>query len=232
MRFWPLQRLPVRAALCGVAGFPHDAASALSTCTVARPCGFSLTADFSIVRSFAWPVVASPAACRGRCRLRSPLSRVIRGPLSTVRRTRPDPERSARPGRSSLRKRGGAHGVRVLRSFAPARRFAEDSASTHLPLARLTRAWACFLPKDRPACSILLPVGRSGLVDRGSWVFRRASRTVPTRRERPLLPWTSPLPGLSDVASDMAEARAGRVSSPCASHRFPVLGGTRRPPRP
>jgi hypothetical protein len=43
----------------------HDAASTLSTCTVARPCGFSLTAESSTVPLFAWPVSSSPAGVAG-----------------------------------------------------------------------------------------------------------------------------------------------------------------------
>lgn len=43
----------------------HDPALTLSTCTVARPCGFSLTTESSTVPLFAWPVSSSPAGVAG-----------------------------------------------------------------------------------------------------------------------------------------------------------------------
>lgn len=170
--------------------------------------------------------------CWERLSLRPPLTRVIRRLLSSARRTGPvHDERSAPPGRSPLRERGSAHGILSFAVLLRRDQLAEGSASTHVPFARLRRSWAFVFPRTGRRVRIFLCAGQSRLVDCGSWVFRLASRTVPTRRDRPLLPWTLPLPGLSARFAFASPKRVpARVSTPVASHRFPAVCGPRRPP--
>jgi hypothetical protein len=228
MRFRPLQRLAVRAALCGAASFRTIP---LRRCPPAQWLALAVfrSRPKSPPSAHLWPVSSSPAVFLGTDSTRPPLSWVIRRLLSSAWRTGPM-NASVRHGLAALLSRSGS--ARGVLSFAVLLRPTSARKAFRIsPPAVLSirLGLGLFYPKDRPACSVIVAAGQSRLLGRGFWVFRRVSRTVPTRRDRPLLPWTSPLPGLSGAFRFVAELRAGRVSSPCASRRFPVLGGPRRP---
>lgn len=201
----------------------HDAASTLSTCTVARPCGFSLTAESSTVPVFAWPVISSPAGVAGNG---FRFGRRSHGSFAgfCLQPDVPGPCLSSVPHRLAALLCGSAA---ALMGFDPSQccsgepvggsfRGNPPAVFSTLPCMGLC------LPKDRAVCSIIQSADQSRLVDRGFWVFRFASRTVPTRRDRPLLPWTFPLPGLSGairVVLPNACRRGSRHLSPATGSR-------------
>jgi hypothetical protein len=169
--------------------------------------------------------------CWGRLSFRPPLTRVIRRLLSSAWRTG--------PAHLSVRHRLAAllcGSAAALMGFDPSQCCSGEpvGGSFRINPPAVLSTLPCMglcLPKDRAACSIFLCAGQSRLVDRGFWAFRLASRTVPTRRDRPLLPWTLPLPGLSGTIRFASPHRVpARVSTPCADHRFPAVRGPRRPP--
>jgi hypothetical protein len=160
--------------------------------------------------------------CWGRLSFRPPLTRVIRRLLSSAWRTG--------PAHLSVRHRLAAllcGSAAALMGFDPSQccsgepvggsfRGNPPAVFSTLPCMGLC------LPKDRAVCSIIQSADQSRLVDRGFWVFRFASRTVPTRRDRPLLPWTFPLPGLSGairVVLPNACRRGSRHLSPATGSR-------------
>lgn len=168
--------------------------------------------------------------CWGRLSLRPPLTRVIRRLLSSARRTGP-----AHP---SVRHRlaallcGSAAALMGFWSFAV---FFRRDSWRKLPRQPTCRLLDFAAPgpfsTQGPAgvFSIFLCADQSRLVDCGSWVFRLASRAVPTRRDRPLLPWTFPLPGFSGVIRVLAESRAGAGLDTC---RQPPVPGRLRASTP
>lgn len=125
----------------------HDPASTLSTCTVAHPCGFSLTTESPPSRSSRGRSVPRRPVLLGTA-FASAAAHTGHSPafvFSLTYRARAS-ERSAPPDRSPLRERGSAHGIwsfAVLLRRASGR---ENSASTHLPFARPCRAWDFFFP--------------------------------------------------------------------------------------
>lgn len=169
--------------------------------------------------------------CGRRLSLRPPLTRVIRWLLSSAWRTG--------PGHLSVRHRLAAllcGSAAALMGFDPSQCCSGETVGggfrVNPPAVCIDFAAPGLLSSQGPVGVFgILSADQSRLVDCGSWVFRLASRTVPTRRDRPLLPWTFPLPGLSGAIRFALPNRvSARVSTPCAGHRFPAVCGPRRPP--
>jgi hypothetical protein len=156
---------------------PHDPASALSTCTVARPCGFSLTAEVSAVRSsLAGQFFAGRLSGDGLDSTAALMGHSSAFVFSLAYRAH-ECERSARPCRSSQPKRQRSWGL-VLRSFAPARQCAEGFP--HHPTCRSI---------DSPGPGSVLSQGPAGVF--GHRICRpigASSIAAPGSSDRPAVP--------------------------------------------
>jgi hypothetical protein len=220
MRFWPLQRLTARAALCGVASFRTIP---LRRCP---PAQWLALADFrsrpkSPPSAHLWPVSSSPAVFLGTDSTRPPLSWVIRRLLSSAWRTGPM-NASVRRGLAALLSRSGS--ARGVWSFAVLLRpVSARKAFRITPPAVLSirPGLGLFYPKDRPACSVIVSAGQSGLP---------RSRLLGLLTGQPYRPDSS---GSAATALDFASSRVlGRVSVRRRIARWPGLVTLCQPPVP